>query len=105
MKVRVNKNGFLEDVSKTLKAYNGIYSGDMSCSYEYLDIFKEAVKNGLKNNPKDKAVTEHSFPELIKLGAPLKVVDVGKADWLEIDTPEELEKAEQVLREGGSKER
>ena len=105
MKVRVNKNGFLEDVSKTLKAYNGIYSGDMSCSYEYLDIFKEAVKNGLKNNPKDKAVTEHSFPELIKLGAPLKVVDVGKADWFEIDTPEELEKAEQALREAGSKER
>ena len=97
MKVKVDDNRNLVGISKKLTDFEAVYTGDFYCNAKYLSNLKQAVQNALDNNDHQIAVTEHSFLELKEMGLDLSIVDVGKADWFEIDTPEELEAARQGI--------
>lgn len=105
MKIMTDKNTNLLAISKTLTKFNGLYTGDFFCEAKYLNDLKKAVAIAQKKNDPVVAVTEHSFLELKELGCPVKAVDVGDADWFEIDTPEELACAQKRYTQlnGGNK--
>ena len=90
MKIKVDEKNNLLEISKKLTDFNGLYTGDFFCEARHVNDFKKAVANAQENNDPVVAVTEHSFIELAKLGVPVKAVDIGEADWFEIDTEEEL---------------
>lgn len=109
MKIKVDEENRIVGISKKLTEFDCIYTGDFFCAEECVPLWREAVKNARAKNDPVLAVTEHTFIELAELGSPVYARDIGKADWFEIDTPEELEMAragvnklthEEVKREG-----
>ncbi len=89
MKIKVDNNKNLINISKKLTDFEGVYTGDFFCAK--LDVIKKAVNNALSKYDHKIAVTEYLFLELKKSSFNLSVVDVGPADWYEIDEPHELE--------------
>ncbi|MCK4553858.1 NTP transferase domain-containing protein [Candidatus Parcubacteria bacterium] len=96
MKVKIDKRGNMIEMSKQLADFQAIYTGVFFFESKYISELKKITAEVLESN-KEKATVEWLFKEFIKKGHNIKVVDIGKADWYEIDTAEELEQARQEL--------
>lgn len=96
MKVKDDENGNLVEMSKKLEEFQSIYTGIWFFEKKYILELKEKTAKILANKGREASV-EMLFPEFMKNGYKIKVADVGKANWFEIDTPEDLEKARQAL--------
>ena len=90
MKVKVGGGNNMVEMSKTLEDFSAIYAGIFFFESKYISELKKITGEILKGD-KEKATVEWLFKEFIKKGYNIKVADIGKADWFEIDTPEELE--------------
>jgi len=99
MKVKVGPGGGFIRMSKNLVDYDCIYTGMFFFESRYIPEVKRFVKDMLQRYDKREATVEDVFKEYIKSGGGIKVADVGKADWHEIDTPEELKLAREAFAE------
>jgi choline kinase len=97
MKVKVSKNGDLIQMSKQLMDFGAIFTGICFFESKHIPELKKITKEILENNDKNITTVENIFNEFVKRGFQIKAVDIGKADWFEIDTPEELAVARKAL--------
>jgi|SRR3989339_390660 len=97
MKVKIDENKNLIRMSKQLIDFEAIYTGIWFFEKKYIPELKKIVKEILENNDKNFTIVEDIFNEFVKRGFEIKAVDIGKADWFEVDTQEEFEKAKQIL--------
>jgi len=97
MKAMSGKDGNLIGMSKQLEGFDSIYTGIFYFASRHIPELKKTAAEILEKYDNKKTTVEYLFPEFMKKGYEIKVQDVGRADWLEIDTPEELTAAEQAL--------
>lgn len=100
MKVKVATDGSLQDMSKTLTAYEAVYSGMCYLTQETVDEAQKIIPEVWKRIGKKNATIETLLCALAERGIPLKVIDIGPADWFEVDTPEELMAARAAVGHG-----
>lgn len=93
MRSKSDDNGYLLEMSKTLKNYNSVYTGVFFFSRENIDLVKISVESVFKKISAKDATVECLFGELMNRKQKILASDVGKSDWVEIDTPEELKAA------------
>jgi len=98
MKVKTDEAGkFFVEASKKLTDYNCGYVGLTYCSAQHLDHYKSAVKEAIVQYG-EKAVTEHAMQSIANNPPPrIHVGDISGFKWLEIDFPEEYERAKEEL--------
>lgn len=102
MKVKIDGNKNLFEMSKQLTDFEAIYTGVWFFEAKYIRELREVVAEILEKEDKSKGIVEDIFKEFVEKGHQIKVVDIGKADWFEIDTPEELAAARKALNESCS---
>lgn len=90
VKVKVDENRNLIEMSKQLTNFEAIYTGIWFFEAKYIPELREVVEEILEKEDKNKTAVEAVFREFVKRGFQIKAVDIGKADWFEIDTSEEL---------------
>lgn len=97
MKVDRHPDGSLKEIDKALKKYEAGYIGmtfiPRAKTKKYLDGFKKTLS--LFGS---KASVEKILGLLAKNGESITLADCSGTPWLEIDTPEDLQKAEETLR-------
>jgi len=86
-------DGRLVSISKDLSDFDLAYTGHLFVGQYFLSDFRNVIKELLKNGDTMKLVTESAINGLIDQNFSINVCDVGEADWVEIDTFEELEYA------------
>ena len=101
MKVKVDKTGNMTTISKTLSDFDCIYTGIFFIPAADIGLLKEITRDILSTQDNKITTVECLFPEFIRRGRVVKIVDIGPADWLEIDTPEELNIAQKIKYENG----
>ena len=88
----------LAHISKKLTDFNGGYVGLTYCDSQKLDNYKEMV-NQLLSEGEDNVVAEDVLRHLVANGHDVHIGDISGYGWLEVDFPEELERAKQVVKE------
>ena len=96
MKIELNSQGFLKHISKQLSQFKAGYIGLTYVPQSRLDTYKTAVKVVLEKQG-EKAVVEQVLDQLASEGEPIQIRAFDKK-WWEVDTPEDLRKAEAELR-------
>ncbi len=97
MKVAVDANGDMITMSKKLTEFNAIYTGMFFFPARQIGMIRSLTQEILNSCDKATTTVERLFSALREKGYPIKVEDVGGADWFEIDTPEEWMAAKQAL--------
>ncbi len=88
----------LAHISKKLTDFNGGYVGLTYCSKEKLDIYK-AIANDLLSKGEDNVVAEDVLRHLVANSHDVHIGDISGHGWLEIDFPEELDRAKKIIAE------
>lgn len=97
--MKVRHNDFkLERISKKLTDFNGGYVGLTYCDKEKLDSYKETV-NWLLHKGEDIVVAEDVLRHLAANNYDVHIGDISGHGWLEVDFPEELERAKKIITE------
>ncbi len=97
MKVKVDQNENMVEMSKGLSDFDCVYTGIFFIPKQNISTVKDIVAHNLNTNKKEARV-ESIFEGLTKKNIPIKIVDIGKADWFEFDTPEDLEFAQKEIK-------
>lgn len=98
MKVLLNAQGSLEAIDKTLKKYEAGYIGMTFCPRAKIKTYREGFKKTLATfGPKSSV--EKILGVLAENREPIAIADLSGTPWLEIDTPEDLKRGEEKLRE------
>lgn len=98
MKVQKNAGGFLGAIHKQLPRHNGGYIGMSFVPKARQKAYKEAILKGI-GVLGEKASAEHVLGLLVGEGEKVAVADTSGIRWLEIDSPEDLQRAEAALQE------
>jgi len=98
MKIRVDKNGNLKDISKTLKDYDGAYIGVTYVSNSALRDYWEAVDRIINKTDSNTICVEDVLRELIKEEKYPRVQWLDEVIWFEIDTIEDLKRAREGVK-------
>ncbi|MCE9624865.1 MAG: NTP transferase domain-containing protein [Deltaproteobacteria bacterium] len=96
MKVLLNDDKHVVDMSKTLDTYDAGYVGLTYLSHDKAEMYREALAETAQIRG-DKAVVENVLPLLASQGEAIHVVPFDKNIWHEVDTREDLAKAEDAL--------
>lgn len=96
MKVQLDGKGQLKAMSKTLKDFEGGYVGLTYVPQEFFESYKTAVENTFLKF-EDNAVVENVLPLLTREGKAVHPIAFDEYPWHEVDTPEDLKKAEAAL--------
>lgn len=96
MKIQLNPRGFLQSISKQLSQFEAGYIGLTYIPQSRLELYKAAVKTVLDRYG-EKAVVEQVLHQLAAEGESIQIRAFDKK-WWEVDTPEDLRKAEAELR-------
>lgn len=99
MKVQVGEGNTVTALSKELNAFDAVYNGYWSVDASRVAIVRQVVQDLLQTADLNTTTVEEIFRECIRRGVPVNIVDVGTANWLEVDTPEELEYAQAHFNE------
>jgi len=98
MKVCLDEGKHLVEISKTLTSYDAGYVGLTFLPKEEIPSYQRAleqteVKHG------EKAVVENILPQLALNGLKIQVIAFDRYRWHEVDTKDDLKKAETALRD------
>jgi choline kinase len=90
MKVSVSENNRtkITSMSKSLKLFNAIDCGVFKCNYQFFDALEKARKKG-------GCGLSDGCNVLISEGK-MGGVDIGDSFWMDVDTPESIEKLSSV---------
>jgi len=97
MKIRLDGDYRLSAISKTLGTYKGGYIGMTWCGKEMLSTYRDAIRATISEEGDD-ANVEAILAHLAKNKAPIEVFDASGIGWLEVDTQEDLHRAENTLK-------
>ncbi len=98
MKIRLGGDKRIASISKGLKTFDGGYVGMTWCGSDMLDTYRRAVSRTLERQGSS-ANVEAVLRLLAEEDEAVEVCDVSGIGWLEIDTPEDLERANRELRD------
>jgi choline kinase len=96
MKVKLAADRRLTGIRKTLEDFDGGYIGMTFCSASALPLYREHVAKARRFEG-DAASAEAALASLAADGADIEICDAGGFGWLEVDTPDELARAEGIL--------
>lgn len=96
MKVKVNTTGQFVEMAKTLTDFSWGYVGVTCVPKALLSIYWQACA-ATANHLGDKANVESVINELSKQGVPVAIADISGSWWTEIDTPEDHQKACDII--------
>ena len=96
---KAGRMGILRDIAKDLETYHGGYIGMTFVPGEKVTGYLRALKGTMASNG-EKAVAEDVLRTLAEADMPPKAMDLSGYGWMEIDTPEDLERARTCLRSG-----
>lgn len=98
MKIAKNKRGGLERIHKTLSHYDGGYIGITYCPKDcHAAYWAAAEATHTEFGPS--APVEWILGTLARAGHPIAIGDMSGIGWAEVDTPEDLRRAEQFLND------
>ena len=97
MKVKVDEQKNVIAMSKTLDTFDAIYNGYWYIDAAHIPLLKTITAELMKSADLKTTTVEEIFHEFVKRGETLHAADIGHPDWLEVDTPEELEYARSVV--------
>jgi len=97
MKVKLDGKGKLKEIHKNLNQYNGGYIGMTYCTREKISIYLNALETTLAKLG-SKASVEMILGQLAKEGETIHIADASGIRWLEVDTPEDLKRAEDEVK-------
>ena len=95
MKIR-KKEDKLQEISKKMKSYDTGYIGLVYCPKVMTSSFIKAT-NAVINKNDEGAMTEDILNCLVNEDKFIKVADVSSYEWFEVDTPEDLSQAEELV--------
>jgi len=97
MKVKVTEKEDLIEMSKQLVEFDSMYTGMFFIPKKDISVVRSVTDEIIQNTDLTKVTVELLFKALLEKGHTIRVADVGKPDWFEIDTPEEWEIAKKAL--------
>jgi choline kinase len=92
MKVQVGAAGTVDRIAKTLVRYDGGYIGLTHVPAGRLEAYRYAVDRARELH-RDAAVAEHALQALADDGTPARAASFDGIAWSEVDTPEDLDRA------------
>ncbi|MEO8485286.1 MAG: NTP transferase domain-containing protein [Betaproteobacteria bacterium] len=98
MKVKLAPSGALARIAKTLTDFDGAYIGLTHVPVARLDTYRYAVDRA-RTLHGDAAVAEHALQALADDTMRVRVASADGVAWSEVDTPEDIVRAEERLRE------
>lgn len=98
MKILRRSNGTLEKMSKTLSQFDGGYIGMTVVPKEKSSLYWNAVDRVFKKYG-DSIHVEEVLNELSAGGGKIEILDVSGHPWFEVDTMEDLKRAERMIQE------
>ena len=98
MKVKLGRDGSLKRVAKTLADYDGGYIGLTHVPAGQLETYRYALDRA-RTLHGDAAVAEHVLQALADDDERVRTASLDGIAWWEIDTPEDLARAEARLRD------
>lgn len=96
MKVSLDEEKYLQKISKSLQLYDAGYVGLTYITISQLGAYRQAVSDTAQRFA-EKAVVENILQVMADQGEKVGVVPFDRHKWHEIDTREELNKAESAL--------
>ena len=96
MKVKVASSGAIEKISKNLNEFDYGYIGMTTCEKSSLKKYKNALSEVISNKG-TKSCAEDVLGHLAAEGERVNICNVSGISWLEIDTKDELIRAEDTL--------
>ncbi|OGQ05169.1 MAG: hypothetical protein A2W61_02155 [Deltaproteobacteria bacterium RIFCSPLOWO2_01_44_7] len=97
MKVKLDSKRQLKEIHKNLLDYDGGYIGMTYCPKSKLDIYRNGFETVL-GKLGEKVSVEMILGELAKNGEPIHIANTSGIRWLEVDTLEDLKKAESEIK-------
>jgi len=98
MKVKLGGDGKLRNISKNLESYDCGYIGMTMVREEGLSLYKQALEHVLHVKG-EMACAEDVLQALAEMGGEVSVCDLSGLCWLEVDTLDDLIRAEETLAE------
>jgi len=99
MRVSVDRDGNMISMSKTQEEFNAIYNGFWFVESAKIPLLRVVTDYLLESSNLETTTVEEVFREFVKRGEKVRTCDIGASDWMEIDTPEELEEARSRINE------
>jgi len=99
MKVKLTNSEKLMKISKTLSEYDAGYIGMTYCSVEMLNLYKMGIQETIDIYGRE-ACVEWILGHLAANDVNINICDTSGYRWLEVDTPEDLQNAENALLKG-----
>lgn len=96
MKVRKNKQGTLAAIRKNLTTFDGGYIGMTMVDASSIASYQEAITE-VKRIFGEGASAEWIVGHLAEREVPIHMIDTSGTHWLEVDTPDDLRRAEETL--------
>ena len=100
MKVQLTPEGELRAIRKTLSPFDGGYIGMTRCDTNSLPHYAKAVR-ATRAEEGELASADWALGTLATHGVPVHICDASGIPWLEVDTQEELTRAEAILASDG----
>lgn len=94
---QIDNKAKVTSISKDLSEYDGGYCGITIVKGSGVEPYISAMDMVMEEN-NDQAVVEDIISKLILKGSKPDILDISSIGWLEIDTPEDLQNAERILR-------
>ena len=98
MMVKVDGDNNLINMKKGLTDYEYYFNSILYCPEKAVGAFFENAKEVLKKGDPQKTHVEEAVIEYASHLGDVKMVDLGYPQWVEVDTPEELEVAEKIIK-------
>ncbi len=103
MKIVLNDHGNLQKISKTLPCYQGGYVGLTYVPHSQIDLYKQTVSK-VEVLSGEKAVAEEVLAYLASQAEKISIEAFDQHRWWEVDTPEDLRKAQEDLSSKNKKQ-
>lgn len=101
MKVKLGADGNLSLISKALLDFDGGYIGMTFVPDEEFTAYRRAVRGVLRKEG-DAAAVERAISLAAAAGSAVRICDASGIPWFEVDTPEDLARAEAGLGDNRS---
>jgi choline kinase len=103
MRVKTDGKGKMVAASKTLTDFDAVYIGIFTLAESDMNDVRDIIKDQFSKRPKEEPRVEVLFDELVVLGKDVLIKDVGKKDYIEVDTEEELKEAQEAYKNNSDK--
>ena len=101
MKVKLDDDGNLLDMSKELTDYDYFFCTQVFSEEKKVSILLQAGEDLIKEKGDGMVHVEDALLKMVKDGETVRFIDVGAPKWVEIDTIEEYERANELVSNKG----